>query len=170
MEFALFVVNLLNMILAGFFQSVEFFVMAALSAAVVIAYMSMPGRRGEAVTHTVGGELSAEGGSADASGPELAVEVRDDGAVVLTRHGIGGITLSGSVSLAVTVTGFDVQIEERRTRGFSDDPQAASACFVLDFMAPEWYHIRYAYTDAGEMCAFRLHVRPGIRMRRKIMR
>lgn len=156
------------MILAGFFQSVEFFVIAALSAAAVVAYMCIPGKRGEAVTHTVGGELAE--GEAPVENPELTAEVRDDGAVVLTRHGIGGITLSGAVSLAVTVTGFDVHIEERRMRGYSDDAPAGSARFVLDFLASEWYHIRYAYSDEGEFCAFRLHVKPGIRMRRSIMR
>ena len=161
------------MILTGFFQTVEFFVIAALAAAAIVAYMCMPRSRGEAVTHTVGGELFDQGGDSDpADGEEncgeLTVEVRDDGAVVLTRGGIRGITASGAVSLAVTVIGFDVHIEERRTRGFSNDPHMDSSRFVLDFFAPEWYHIRYSYSDEGEFCSFQLHVKPGIRMKRHI--
>ncbi|MDE6331918.1 MAG: hypothetical protein K2L80_04875 [Muribaculaceae bacterium] len=161
------------MILAGFFQTVEFFVIAALVAAAAVAYMCMPRPRGEAVLHTIGGEL-LEGddsvpGNTDDCG-EIQIEVRDDGAVVLTRTGIGGITTSGAVSLAATVTGFDMHIEERRTRGFSDDPLASSARFVLDFLAPDWYHVRYSYGDGSEFCSFQLHVRPGIKMRRRIRR
>lgn len=161
------------MILAGFFQTVEFFVIAALTAAAVVAYMCMPNRRGEAVTHTVGGEL-LEGDDVasddDTDAGELLVEVRQDGCVVLTRTGIDGITSSGAVSLAATVIGFDMHIEERRTRGFSNDPRIDAARFVLDFMAPDWYHVHYAYSDAGEFCSFSLHVKPGIRMRRRIKR
>ena len=163
------------MILTGFFQTVEFFVIAALAAAAIVAYMCMPRTRGEAVTHTVGGELLEDGEATEpADGEEssglLTAEVRDDGAVVLTRSGIRGITASGAVSLAVTVIGFDVHIEERRMRGFSNDTAVGSARFVLDFLAPEWYHIRYSYSDEGEFCSFQLHVKPGIRMKHRIKR
>lgn len=162
------------MIPAGFFQTVEFFVIAALAAAAVVAYMTIPKSKGEAVTHTVGGELlegeadEAKAGENDCG--ELLVECRDDGSVVFTRTGIDGMTTSGAVSLAATVIGFDMHVEERRTRGFSNDPKAGSARFVLDFLAPEWYHVRYAYSDAGEFCSFQLHVKPGIKMRRRIRR
>ncbi len=148
------------MILAGFFQTVEFFVIAALSAAAIVAYMCMPKSRGEAVVHTVAGELSA-GDGGDGEEPELLVEVRDDGAVVLTRSGIEGITASGAVSVAATVCGFDMNVEDARID---------KARFVLDFMAPEWYHVRYANSDTGEFCSFRLHVKPGIKMRRRLKR
>ena len=157
------------MILAGFFQTVEFFVIAALSAAAIVAYLCMPKSRGEAVVHTVAGELSA-GDGGDGEEPELLVEVRDDGAVVLTRSGIEGITASGAVSVAATVCGFDMNVEERRMRGFSNDARIDKARFVLDFMAPEWYHVRYANSDTGEFCSFRLHVKPGIKMRRRLKR
>ena len=150
------------MILAGFFQTVEFFVIAALSAAAIVAYMCMPKSRGEAVVHTVAGELSA-GDGGDGEEPELLVEVR-------TRSGIEGITASGAVSVAATVCGFDMNVEERRMRGFSNDARIDKARFVLDFMAPEWYHVRYANSDTGEFCSFRLHVKPGIKMRRRLKR
>lgn len=153
------------MILAGFFQTVEFFVIAALAAAAVVAYLCMPKARGEAVTHTVAGELGCSGHTGT---PELTVEVRPDGSVVLMRTGITGITGSGAVSLAATVCGFDMQIEERRMRGFSNDAAIDSARFVLDFLAPDWYHVRYFSGDTGEFCTFSLHVRPGIRLRRQL--
>ena len=55
-------------------------------------------------------------------------------------------------------------------RGFSNDARIDKARFVLDFMAPEWYHVRYANSDTGEFCSFRLHVKPGIKMRRRLKR
>lgn len=110
------------------------------------------------------------GDGGDGEEPELLVEVRDDGAVVLTRSGIEGITASGAVSVAATVCGFDMNVEERRMRGFSNDARIDKARFVLDFMAPEWYHVRYANSDTGEFCSFRLHVKPGIKMRRRLKR
>ena len=36
------------------------------------------------------------------------------------------------------------------------------AVFVLDFLAPEWYHIQYLNEHDGRFAAFTLHVRPGI--------
>lgn len=41
-----------------------------------------------------------------------------------------------------------------------------SAVFVLDFFAPEWYHIQYINEHDGRFAAFTLHVRPGIHTRR----
>ena len=41
-----------------------------------------------------------------------------------------------------------------------------SAVFVLDFFAPEWYHIQYLNEHDGRFAAFTLHVRPGIHIRR----
>ena len=123
------------MILAGFFQTVEFFVIAALSAAAIVAYMCMPKSRGEAVVHTVAGELSA-GDGGDGEESELLVEVRDDGAVVLTRSGIEGITASGAVSVAATVCGFDMNVEERRMRGFSNDARLTKPALCLTSWPP----------------------------------
>ncbi|GEM_PF-321477 len=40
------------------------------------------------------------------------------------------------------------------------------AVFVLDFFAPEWYHIQYLNEHDGRFAAFTLHVRPGIHIRR----
>ncbi len=41
-----------------------------------------------------------------------------------------------------------------------------SAVFVLDFFAPEWYHIQYINEHDGRFAAFTLHVRPGIHTHR----
>lgn len=48
----------------------------------------------------------------------------------------------------------------------SSHPVNMSAVFVLDFFAPEWYHIQYINEYDGRFAAFTLHVRPGIHTRR----
>lgn len=48
----------------------------------------------------------------------------------------------------------------------SSHPNNMSAVFVLDFFAPEWYHIQYINEHDGRFAAFTLHVRPGIHTRR----
>lgn len=48
----------------------------------------------------------------------------------------------------------------------SSHPDNMSAVFVLDFFAPEWYHIQYINELDGRFAAFTLHVRPGIHTRR----
>lgn len=154
----------------GFFQSVDFFVMAAVAAAAVVAYMCLPQSRGEAVTYTVGGRLGniegpeqpKPGSDDDSHAGWLLVECRNDGTVTITRTGIRGITESGAVSIASTVTGFDLSVQERRSRGWSSDPLCSSATFTLDFLAPDWYHVRYGSDEDGVFCAFQLHVKPGL--------
>lgn len=165
------------MIVAGFFQSVDFFVMAAVVAAAIIAYMCLPKKHGEARTYTIAGNLGNIGTSeipataASASDHEagwLLVECRDDGSVVFTRTGISGITTSGAVSAAAVVTGLDLVIQERRSPGYSSDPECTSASFLFDFLAPDWYHVRYENSDLGEFCSFQFHVKPGVKLRRRI--
>ena len=41
---------------------------------------------------------------------------------------------------------------------------ADSAVFHLDFLAPEWYHIRYESEQFSEHASLTLHVREGIRV------
>lgn len=48
----------------------------------------------------------------------------------------------------------------------SSHPVNMSAVFVLDFFAPEWYHIQYINEHDGRFAAFTLHVRQGIHTRR----
>ena len=52
----------------------------------------------------------------------------------------------------------------------SSHPVNMSAVFVLDFFAPEWYHIQYINEHDGRFAAFTLRVRPGIHTRRPFKR
>lgn len=151
--------------MGDFFQSVEFYVLATLVAALIVGFIAKPSNRGEARQHLLAGELSNESNRSwsDAATiePSISVKVREDGAVVLTRHGLEGVSTSGAVSLAVTIIGFDVSIEERIVPGNNLDDVVDTATFVLDFFAPDRYHIKYNSSSISSFVATTLLVRSG---------
>lgn len=160
-------------LLASVFQTVEFYVIVSVVAAAVIAAVSLPERKGEVKLHLIAGELLQDIDAEAAGGPgrgELLIEVHAGNFVSVRRTGIDGVTMAGAVSLAVKVSGFDVVIEERVTTG-TPTPlgMATGAMFHLDFLAPEWYHIRYESERFSEHAAFSLHVREGIVMRKQLI-
>ncbi len=146
------------------FNSVEFYVIAACIAAAIVAYAALPSKRGSAVLHLLAGTLSE--GDAEAQ-PSLDVLVDDNRRAIITRRGVRGVTDTGAVSLAVNVIGFDITIEERITPGRGSGTMA-EAQFVLDFLAPERYHIKYNSQAAGVFTAFTLHVREGLKIHREL--
>ena len=85
--------------------------------------------------------------------------MRDDGSVVLTRNGIEGVSTSGAVSLAVTIIGFDITIEERIVPGNNLDEPIDTATFVLDFLAPDRYHLKYNSSATSRFATTTLLVR-----------
>lgn len=153
------------MILAGIFQTVEFYVIAVLVAALVVALVARPTSRGEARQYLLVGELRSDG----VINSEITIIANDDGSVILTRSGIEGITSTGAVSIAVTVVGWDVVIEERLSVGYSDDAPIDTAVFKLDFLAPERYHIRYNSSATGRFVATPFHNRPGYTTTRQLI-
>lgn len=101
--------------------------------------------------------------------PSVELICCDDGSVILRRHGISGVTLSGAVSLAINVSGFDVKIKERTVAGKRGDTETVdTASFILDFMGAERYFISYTAEDAGLFVALTLHNRPGIRVEKQM--
>ena len=150
--------------MTDFLGSIEFYVYATLVAAAIVAFLARPSSRGEARQHLLAGELSNASNrswSDNASvSPAISLIVRDDGAVVLFRHGIEGVTSSGAVSLAVTVIGFDITIEERIVPGNNLDDPIDTATFVLDFLAPDRYHLKYNSSATSSFVAATLLVRP----------
>lgn len=168
-----------------FLHSVEFYVIMTVVAAAVIALCVRPSDRGRAQTHTVGGFL-CEG--IPTTEPALHIECLDNGNVLIRRTGVHGIGATGALSIAIKQIGFDLQIDERLTpgrplpaapnqdiaatvpsqgiagapdRGIAASP-VTEAIFILTFLAPEWYHIRYTCDPTDRFAAFTLHVRPGL--------
>ena len=150
--------------MTDFLSSVEFYVYATLVAAAIVAFLARPSSRGEARQHLLAGELSNASNrswsDSNSAQPAISLIVRDDGAVVLFRHGIEGVSSSGAVSLAITVIGFDITIEERIVPGNNLDDPIDTATFVLDFLAPDRYHLKYNSSATSSFVATTLLVRP----------
>ena len=151
--------------MADFLGSIEFYVLAMIVAAAIVAFLARPSSRGEACQYLLAGELLNEANrmwsDVNTSQPSISIYVRDDGAVVLTRHGVEGVSTSGAVSLAITIIGFDISIEERIVVGNSLDEPIDTATFVLDFLGAERYHLKYNSSLSSTFVATTIIVRPG---------
>lgn len=149
-----------------FFQTIEFYVVAAMIAAIIVGFMAMPARRGAARQTAIETDLTATG----AAEPMLKVEARDDGSVIMLREGLQGVTQSGIVKLLVTIVGNDVTIEESIAAGSAWSEPADTAMAVLDMLGHDRYHIKYICDkSAGDrFCAFTLNNRPGFKTTRQL--
>lgn len=142
------------------FTSIEFYVIATMVAAAVIALCVRPSGRGEARTHLLAGILCSFT-ERQSTGAAIILESLDNGDVLLTRTGLQGLTNSGAVSLAVTIIGFDITIEERITiDNHPGSEPVDTALFTLDFLAPERYHIQYRSEETATFAAFNFINRP----------
>lgn len=155
------------MILLFALSAVEIYVLLAVAAAAVVALCVRPSARGEAVTRLLAGRLCRlEDVSADS--PRVDFECLDDGNVLLSRRGLKDMTESGAVSLAVTVIGFDVKVEERIVAGRGGDELVDTALFTIDFLGSERYHIRYVSEPTATAASLTLHNRPGMHVGRPL--
>lgn len=144
----------------------EFYIIAGVIAAAIIAYAALPSRRGAAVLHTVAGELSNSGSAEVPAGIDVSID--DAGHMVICRRGLPDVGDDGAASLAVTIIGFDISIEERLTPGKYPIERRDTAIFTLDFLAPERYHVRYNSDTANLFTAFSIPIRPGITLSRQL--
>lgn len=161
------------MIQLGIFNTPEFYIIVSVIAAAVVAIAALPERRRAVVQHLVAGELLSSVDTPDDLGPghgRLEIEVHEGNFVSIRRYGLDGVTMSGAVSLAIEVSGFDVTIQERVTPGAASPfGMADSVLFHLDFLAPDRYHVRYESERFSEHTSFSLHVRPGIKIAKPLI-
>lgn len=139
------------------FDSIEFYVIAALIAAVVIALSVKPSSRGEARQYLLGSTLCLMD---DGTQPSVKLHSLDDGAILLTRMGLKDINSMGAVSLAVEVNGFNVTIKERIVYSTATAEPIDTALFTIDFLANERYFVRYENEDLGVITTFYYRNRP----------
>ena len=144
--------------------SPEFYVIAGVIAAAVVALAAVPSRRGAAVLTTHAGTLIDE---ETPMKPAIEVEVDSNQRVIITRRGVNNVSDNGAVSLAITTIGFDLTIEERITAG-RGVAIPCSAMFILDGFGAERYHICYRNSDLGIMAAFSLPVHEGVKIQREL--
>lgn len=150
--------------------SIELCVVLFMAAAFVVALCARPHGTEPAETGFLTGELSSEppgqpAGAPAHPEPSPSVEFlcRDDGAVVITRHGLQGLTEGATVALAVTRTGFDITVKERIAP--AREPGGApvdTATFVLDGLGQERYHIKYDSEATSSFAALTLRNTPGL--------
>lgn len=156
--------------------SIELCVVLFMAAAFVVALCARPRGTGPAETGFLTGELSSEppgqpAGAPAHPEPSPSVEFlcRDDGAVVITRHGLQGLTEGATVALAVTRTGFDISVKERIAP--AREPGGApvdTATFVLDGLGQERYHIKYDSEATSSFAALTLRNTPGLHAMRPL--
>lgn len=149
--------------------SIEFCVVLFMAAAFVVALCARPHGTGPAETGFLTGELSSEHSETTdlpappEPSPSVEFLCRDDGAVVITRHGLQGLTEGATVALAVTRTGFDITVKERIAP--AREPGGApvdTATFVLDGLGQERYHIKYDSEATSSFAALTLRNTPGL--------
>lgn len=144
--------------LLSIFNTVEFYVVTAFIAAAIVGLAALPARRGAARQILVGGDLLFDAPSAE---PEITFTVEDNGDIRVIRHGLEGVLDCGAYSLAVTIIGFDVTIEERLTAGRGEGVEAGGACAKIAGLGAERYHFQYRSEATGRSAAFSLNLRPG---------
>lgn len=154
------------MIDPAFFHSTEFFVIAAVVAALIVGFMALPSRRGEARQFFIEADVIDTGSDPDV--PSIEFICRDDGSVTLIRRGLEGVRTSGMVNLAVTTIGFDISIHERLVEGSTWDTHADTAIATLDFMGAERYHIVYISDALSRIATLTVNNRPGFRASRPL--
>ena len=141
-------------------SSVEIYVLAAVLAAGVIAWFVRPSNREAAREHLLAGTLCMVPGASPE--PAIHIECLPDGNVLLTRCGLPPMTDGGAVSLAVSIIGFDVAIEERIVAAPGAGEPVNTALFTLDFLGHERYHLRYNSEPTATAASFTLSNRDGM--------
>lgn len=131
----------------------------------MIGFTAMPSRRSAARNFLYGGDLITD---AAPSVPGIVAMVGDDGVLTIYRFGLDGVGVSGAYSVAVTIIGFDVTIDERLTVGRRGEPPATAASVRIDCLGPERYHFHYRNEALGRSAAFTLNLRPGNRIDRRL--
>ena len=145
------------MIFTSIFNTVEFYVIASVIAAAVVALSAMPRRTREARQFTLDADLMPGDPDED---PMLHFRVRPDGRVELRRTGLAGVGDEGAAVLEIEVAGFDVVMNERLRPGRG--AAVGQAVWTMDFFGREYYHISYRSDSTGRFASLTLHVRPGI--------
>lgn len=155
------------MIDTAFFHTTEFFVIATVVAALIVGFMAIPTKRGEARQFFVEASVMSTGD--DKAIPSIEFICRDDGSVTLIRRGVEGVRTTGMVNLAITIIGFDITINERLVEGSTWDGMADTAMATLDMMGAERYHVVYKSESISRMATLTINNHPGFRASRPLL-
>lgn len=154
---------------------VEICIMLLIVAAAVLATAIKPASTGHVMTYLYACDIIQSPPFAEINDdptPSLRLRVLDDMSVEVGRSGFGGLlTDRGAVSLAVTVKGTDITIEERITPGsgyYLAEPVVAVG--RIDCLRPAGrpLHVRYITASLSRETALPLSIAPGVEMSRKL--
>lgn len=149
-----------------FTSSVEFYIILTIVAAAVAALMLRPPSEAPVEEYLLPGDLSESPGCPQ---PSIRLECLADNTAILTRCGAPGALPDGAVSIAVTVKGADVTIEERIVASKGAAQSCCDAAFLLKFLRPgRRYHVKYNSNATGTYAVFRLHVAAGLKIAREL--
>lgn len=140
-----------------FIHSVEFYVILAVIAALIVAFAARPAQKGAVIERLLAGDLTFTGEPAE---PAVRISCADDGTVCITRRGVQ-ICPDGAVSLAVEIFTADIRIKERITHGTEGAPQYVEARFTLKSLRPGKYHVKYTSDQTSTFAAFPFLATPG---------
>lgn len=154
------------MIDTAFFHTTEFFVIATVVAALIVGFMAIPTKRGEARQFFVEASVMATDDGDDT--PSIEFICRDDRSVTLIRRGLQGVRTLGMVNLAITIIGFDITINERLVEGSTWDGMADTAMATLDMMGAERYHVVYKSESISRMATLTINNHPGFQASRPL--
>lgn len=143
--------------------SVEFYTIAFIVAAAVVAMCVKPPVHGEVITEFVRGTPT----DGIESEPSLQISVDNENRVTVFRLGFEDLTAESVVTLVVNKKGFDLEIKERVS--ISPGEYVNSAVFMLNFLAPERYHVTYQADNSERFVAFNLTVKPGNRFEKQLV-
>ena len=153
-------------------HTTEFYVISLMIAAAIVALLGRRREPGAARQYLLAGVLERLD-EEPAPQPSIEFYCCDDGSVVLRRRGLAGIDTACAVSLAVEVKGFDITIHERHAPSHRPGEPVDTASFLLDFLAPEHYFIRYVTpltpAESEKVATLTLHNRPGLRTSRPLI-
>lgn len=163
--------NFVAMLPLSVFQSVEFYVIAVVMAAAIVALSSRRPSMGPVRQVLLPGVITLEE-PADTT-PSIELLCGDDGTVLLRRHGLVGVNDTGAVSLAIEISGFDVKIKERIVPGRGPGEKVDTAAFILDFMGREHYFISYTAelteSQSNLFGSLTLNNQPGIHASKRLI-
>lgn len=141
--------------------TVEVCVLLLLVAAAVLTMAMRPGGKGPVENFFYGGTMLLT----DSIEPAVTLTIDDDYRATLMRRGLTGVNPEGAVSLAVTVAGSDITVEERVTPGRPSPGTECpdSAMFVLDCLPPfTRIHFRYDSPSSSRGASTTFTVKPGL--------
>lgn len=157
------------MVLCGFLNSVEFYVIAAVAAAAVLGLCVRPSSRSAARQWLLSGTVSPDD-SGDPT-PRVTIRCLPDGNVEVTRYAIPGIGTDGAVSMVAELSGQDLTLDERIVEGTDAMPgDLDCARWVFDFLGRDRYYVRYTSAATELMYSGPLHNREGIVITRNLRR